>query len=289
MTQTTATQRTRPQPLVGAAREATSPASPFLTLRGVGLSYGSREVLRNVDLSVAPGELVSVLGPSGSGKSTLLRIAAGLLPPSHGVVDVDGAALRGPRPDVALAFQDPCLLPWLTVERNVAFGLTFARQPSISRDARRLRIDAALAEVGLAHAHALRPRQLSGGMAQRVALARCLARQPRALLLDEPFGALDEVTRADMQRLLVTVVRDTGAATVLVTHDIDEALLVSDRVVLLGNQGRTLAQWTLDMPAPREAQVQALGALRIEILEALQQAMSRDAAAARLPMRLPCG
>ena len=125
MTQTTATQRTRPQPLVGAAREATSPASPFLTLRGVGLSYGSREVLRNVDLSVAPGELVSVLGPSGSGKSTLLRIAAGLLPPSHGVVDVDGAALRGPRPDVALAFQDPCLLPWLTVERNVAFGLTF--------------------------------------------------------------------------------------------------------------------------------------------------------------------
>ncbi|VVE71203.1 ABC transporter ATP-binding protein [Pandoraea captiosa] len=252
-------------------------ASPFLTLRDIGLSYGERAILRGVDLTVAPGELVSVLGPSGSGKSTLLRIAAGLLAPTQGTVSVDGASLTGPRPDVALAFQDPCLLPWLSVERNVAFGLTFARQPALSRDTRRARIDAALNEVGLAHAHHLHPRQLSGGMAQRVALARCLARQPRALLLDEPFGALDEVTRADMQRLLVTVVRDTGAATVLVTHDIDEALLVSDRIVLLGNQGRTLAQWQIEVPSPREAQVQALGALRIDILQALHLAMSRDA------------
>ncbi|MCE4059161.1 ABC transporter ATP-binding protein [Pandoraea sputorum] len=280
MTQPTATQRAHASATehahFAAAREDTSRASPFLTLRNIGLSYGERAILRGVDLSVAPGELVSVLGPSGSGKSTLLRIAAGLLAPSDGTVDVDGAPLTGPRPDVALAFQDPCLLPWLSVERNVAFGLTFARQPALSRETRRTRIDAALTEVGLSHAHHLHPRQLSGGMAQRVALARCLARQPRALLLDEPFGALDEVTRADMQRLLVTVVRDTGAATVLVTHDIDEALLVSDRIVLLGNQGRTLAQWQIDVPSPREAQVQALGALRIEILQALQLAMSRD-------------
>ena len=281
MTQPTATQRAHPDTFIAAARESDSRAlplaSPFLTLRNIGLSYGERAILRGVDLSVAPGELVSVLGPSGSGKSTLLRIAAGLLTPSDGTVEVDGASLTGPRPDVALAFQDPCLLPWLSVERNVAFGLTFARQPALSRDTRRARIDAALTEVGLAHAHHLHPRQLSGGMAQRVALARCLARQPRALLLDEPFGALDEVTRADMQRLLVTVVRDTGAATVLVTHDIDEALLVSDRIVLLGNQGRTLAQWTIDVPSPRESQVQMLGALRIEILQALQLAMSRSA------------
>ncbi|BET09520.1 ABC transporter ATP-binding protein [Pandoraea sputorum] len=280
MTQPTATQRAHasaPEHAhFAAAREDTSRASPFLTLRNIGLSYGERAILRGVDLSVAPGELVSVLGPSGSGKSTLLRIAAGLLAPSDGTVDVDGTPLTGPRPDVALAFQDPCLLPWLSVERNVAFGLTFARQPALSRETRRTRIDAALTEVGLSHAHHLHPRQLSGGMAQRVALARCLARQPRALLLDEPFGALDEVTRTDMQRLLVTVVRDTGAATVLVTHDIDEALLVSDRIVLLGNQGRTLAQWQIDVPSPREAQVQALGALRIEILQALQLAMSRD-------------
>ncbi|VVE55912.1 ABC transporter ATP-binding protein [Pandoraea capi] len=281
MTQPTATQRAHTDTFIATAREDASRASslpaPFLTLRNIGLSYGERAILRGVDLSVAPGELVSVLGPSGSGKSTLLRIAAGLLRPSDGAVTVDGAPLTGPRPDVALAFQDPCLLPWLSVERNVAFGLTFARQPKLTRDVRRARIDAALTEVGLAHAHHLNPRQLSGGMAQRVALARCLARQPRALLLDEPFGALDEVTRADMQRLLVTVVRDTGAATVLVTHDIDEALLVSDRIVLLGNQGRTLAQWQIDVPSPREAQVEALGALRIEILQALQLAMSRDA------------
>lgn len=295
MTHPTATQRTHADTLTTPARDDDSRAAeaskttsatpsvhakPFLMLRGIGLAYGPREILRGVDLSVAPGELVSVLGPSGSGKSTLLRIAAGLLPPSAGTVDIDGAPSSGPRPDVALAFQDPCLLPWLSVEHNVAFGLTFTRQPKLSRDTRRERIDAALTEVGLAHAHHLHPRQLSGGMAQRVALARCLARQPRALLLDEPFGALDEVTRADMQRLLVTVVRDTGAATVLVTHDIDEALLVSDRIVLLGNQGRTLAQWHVDIPAPRETQVEALGALRIEILQALQRAMSREATSA---------
>lgn len=285
MTQPTATQRAHSDTFIAPAHahdartaqpSSAATAAPFLTLRDIGLAYGSRQILRGVDLHVAPGELVSVLGPSGSGKSTLLRIAAGLLPPSAGTVDVDGTPLAGPRPDIALAFQDPCLLPWLSVERNVAFGLTFARQPKLSRDTRRARIDAALAEVGLAHAHHLHPRQLSGGMAQRVALARCLARQPRALLLDEPFGALDEVTRADMQRLLVTVVRDTGAATVLVTHDIDEALLVSDRIVLLGNQGRTLAQWRVNIASPREAQVEALGALRIEILQALQRAMSRD-------------
>lgn len=278
MTLSTATQRSHPDTFIATAREGDSRASSFLTLRNIGLSYGERAILRGVDLCVAPGELVSVLGPSGSGKSTLLRIAAGLLPPSDGTVEIDGKPLSGPRPDVALAFQDPCLLPWLSVERNVAFGLTFARQPVLSRETRRARIDAALAEVGLSHAHPLHPRQLSGGMAQRVALARCLARQPRALLLDEPFGALDEVTRADMQRLLVTVVRDTGAATVLVTHDIDEALLVSDRIVLLGNHGATLAQWRVELPSPREAQVQALGTLRIDILQALQHAMSRDAA-----------
>ncbi|QHE92249.1 ATP-binding cassette domain-containing protein [Pandoraea fibrosis] len=283
MTLSTATQRSHPDTFIATVREGDSRASSFLTLRNIGLTYGDRAILRGVDLCIAPGELVSVLGPSGSGKSTLLRIAAGLLPPSDGTVEVDGKPLSGPRPDVALAFQDPCLLPWLSVERNVAFGLTFARQPVLSRETRCARIDAALAEVGLSHAHALHPRQLSGGMAQRVALARCLARQPRALLLDEPFGALDEVTRADMQRLLVTVVRDTGAATVLVTHDIDEALLVSDRIVLLGNQGRTLAQWRVELPSPREVQVQALGTLRIDILQALQHAMSRDAATRQTP------
>jgi NitT/TauT family transport system ATP-binding protein len=248
--------------------------------RDVGLIYPGRTVLRGVSLSVQPGELVSILGPSGSGKSTLLRILAGLLKPTSGQVFVDGIALAGPRPDVALAFQDPCLLPWLSVERNVGFGLGFSRQPSLSRAQRRERITAALDEVGLAHARTAMPRQLSGGMAQRAALARCLTRQPRTLLLDEPFGALDEVTRAGMQRLLLKVVCDTNAGTVLVTHDIDEALLVSDRIVLLGAQGSLIAQWHVTVPTPRAAEVHALGVLRIEILQALQDSMSRGKTAA---------
>jgi NitT/TauT family transport system ATP-binding protein len=140
---------------------------------------------------------------------------------------------------------------------------------------REARVAAALAAVGLAHAGHLAPRQLSGGMAQRAALARCLAREPRTLLLDEPFGALDEVTRADMQRLLVKVVRDTGAATLLVTHDIDEALLVSDRVVVLGHGGRLALQLDVDVPAPRDAHLQALGALRVRLVEALYDSMRR--------------
>ena len=242
--------------------------------RNIGLSYAGRGVLDGIDLDVRPAELVSVLGPSGSGKSTLLRILAGLLRPTEGSVTIDGAALDGPRPDVALAFQDPCLLPWLSVEKNVGFGLGFTRQPRLSRGERHERVSAALNEVALAHARHSAPRQLSGGMAQRAALARCLARQPRTLLLDEPFGALDEVTRADMQRLLVKLVRDTNAATVLVTHDIDEALLVSDRIVLLGNRGTLILQLAVNLPTPRDAYVQALGALRIQVLQALQDSMS---------------
>ena len=253
---------------------ATGTPASRVELREIGLSYADRQVLHAVDLSVRPGELVSILGPSGSGKSTLLRIIAGLQKPTSGRVLVDGEAVGGPRPDVALAFQDPCLLPWLSVDRNVAFGLGFARQPHLTRAARRERVNAALAEVGLEHARHYAPRQLSGGMAQRVALARCLARQPRTLLLDEPFGALDEVTRADMQRLLLQVVRDTGAATVLVTHDIDEALLVSDRIVVLGSRGTLILHLAVDVAAPREAHVPALGALRIQILQALHDSMS---------------
>ncbi|WP_425266933.1 ABC transporter ATP-binding protein, partial [Caballeronia pedi] len=145
---------------------------------GIMLRYATRSVLSGVDLSVAPGELVALLGPSGCGKSSLLRIIAGLTRPSSGNVRIDGEAVGGPRSDVALAFQDPCLLPWLTVERNVAFGLTFARQPHLARASRKARVTAALQAVGLEHARSWLPAQLSGGMAQRVALARSLAREP---------------------------------------------------------------------------------------------------------------
>jgi NitT/TauT family transport system ATP-binding protein len=257
-------------------------SAPRVELRNIGLRYAQRTVLDGIDLAVQPGELVSVLGASGSGKSTLLRIVAGLHTPDAGAVTIDGEPLAGPRPDIALAFQDPCLLPWLSVERNVAFGLGFARQPRLPRREREVRVSTALAAVGLAHAGTLAPRQLSGGMAQRVALARCLARAPRTLLLDEPFGALDEVTRADMQRLLVRIVRDTQAATILVTHDIDEALLVSDRIVLLGRNGRLAMQLAVDVSAPREEQVETLGRLRVRLVEALHASMARTPAAAQV-------
>ena len=248
-----------------------------IAAHGVTLRYSTRSVLNGVDLSVAPGELVALLGPSGCGKSSLLRAIAGLTRPTSGTIRVDGEAVSGPRSDVALAFQDPCLLPWLTVERNVAFGLTFARQRHLSRASRKERVTRSLHAVGLNHARTWLPAQLSGGMAQRAALARSLAREPRALLLDEPFGALDEVTRADMQRLLIDTVRRTGASALLVTHDIDEALIVADHIVLLGNRGTLAGRWTVGLPHPRQTQVRSLGELRISILQALHTSMSEAA------------
>ncbi|WP_134461227.1 ABC transporter ATP-binding protein, partial [Pseudomonas aeruginosa] len=193
--------------------------------------------------------------------------------PAAGSVRVLGEPLRGPHPGVAVAFQDPSLLPWLNLEKNVAFGLDFARQPHLDAATRQARVDQAIAAVGLEHARARYPAQLSGGMAQRTALARCLARQPKVLLLDEPFGALDEVTRADMQQLLLRAIHERGTAVVLITHDIDEALLLSERILLLGDSpARTLGEWRIDLPQPRAELVEELGALRIEILKTLRRA-----------------
>lgn len=234
-------------------------------------------VLNGVDLCVSEAQIVSVIGPSGCGKSTLLRVLAGLQRPLSGVVSTEGQAFDAPRAEIAVAFQDPTLLPWLDVARNVGFGLDFENQPRITRSEKRARIDAALAQVGLLHARHARPSQLSGGMAQRVALARCLAREPRILLLDEPFGALDEVTREDMQQLLLRMVELTRAATVLVTHDIDEALRVSDAIVLLGMHGREAGRWTLDASTPRDPADPAYMTLRDAIWRALHRARTAQA------------
>ena len=250
-------------------------AGSTLQASRVALRYpgAAQPVLADFDLDLAPGEIVSVLGPSGVGKSSLLRVLSGLQAPDAGTIAVDGAALDGVHPRLAIAFQNPALLPWLDLEGNVAFGLDFKRQPQLSRAERQARVDRAIAEVGLSHDRHLRPAALSGGMAQRAALARCLARQPQVLLLDEPFGALDEVTRADMQALLVQIVADYRSAAVLVTHDIDEALLVSDRILLLGGApARTIGEWRIDLPRPREDFVAELGRIRIEIVGTLRRA-----------------
>jgi sulfonate transport system ATP-binding protein len=201
-----------------------------LTLRGVGRRFGDRTVLAGVDLEVAAGEIVALLGPSGCGKSTLLRLIAGLDAPDDGAALIDGTPVAPVDQRCAVAFQEPRLLPWRTVERNVGLGLP----RGTARDAGTDRVRGLLELVQLDEARALRPRQISGGMAQRAALARALARGPGILLLDEPFGALDALTRLTMQDLLADIHASEPATIVLVTHDVDEALALADRVIVLG-------------------------------------------------------
>lgn len=252
-------------------------APPILDARSVSLDYGARRVLEDVSLTLHAGEVVAILGASGAGKSSLLRALSGLQAPSSGTVYAFGEPLRGVHPGIAVGFQDACLLPWRDVEKNVAFGLDFARQPPCSKKERRERVAEALSMVELSHAARYRPHQLSGGMAQRVALARCLARRPRALLLDEPFGALDEVTRGGMQQTLLKLVRTLGTAVLLVTHDIDEAVLLADRVILLGGRPAGVRKiWHIALSHPREQSLEAMSRERLEIVKCLRETVSGE-------------
>lgn len=264
-------------------------SAPVLQASSIALGYGQRRILENFALNLRPGEVVTLLGPSGVGKSSLLRVLAGLQAPLEGEVRLFGEPLAGPHPRVAVAFQDPSLLPWLNLEHNVAFGLDFKHQPRRSAAERDERVNAAIVAVGLEHARGRYPSELSGGMAQRTALARCLAREPHVLLLDEPFGALDEVTRADMQQLLLRIVRERQTAAVLITHDIDEALLLSERILLLGGTpAHALGEWHVDLPQPREELVDELGQLRIDILKTLRRASRSHDSHTRSAGDLPC-
>lgn len=228
---------------------------PVLAAEHISLSYPQHgrtvPVLNDVSLALNAGEIVAILGFSGSGKSSLLRVLAGLQAAQQGQVLVHGQPSHGPHPHIGFMFQDPCLLPWLNLEDNVAVGLRLKNQRHVSGQERKQRVAAMLEEVGLSQAAQHYPSSLSGGMAQRASLARSLVRQPHVLLLDEPFSALDAVTRAEMQQLLVHTTQRHNTAAVLVTHDIDEALNVAQRVVLLGGTPAQVAgTWQLSPATP---------------------------------------
>jgi len=198
-----------------------------LRMEGAGKRFGTRQVLQDVNLSVAAGQFVSVVGRSGCGKSTLLRLLAGLDTASVGRIRVDGRAVELSRHDTRIMYQDARLLPWQTVANNVALGLK-----GKGSQIRRIAIEA-LEQVGLADRADEWPGVLSGGQRQRVALARALAHRPRLLLLDEPLGALDALTRIEMQQLIESLWKDHGFTAVLVTHDVAEAVALADRVILI--------------------------------------------------------
>ncbi|MBE0693971.1 MAG: ABC transporter ATP-binding protein [Aquamicrobium sp.] len=220
-------------------------------------------VLEAIDLDVAPGDFVALLGPSGCGKSTLLRLAAGLDAPASGAVLADEAAIAGPDPSRVLVFQDPTLFPWRSVRDNIAAG---PQARGIAGKAQ-ARIDAALDLVGLADFAAAYPHQLSGGMAQRAALARALVNDPRLLLLDEPLGKLDSLTRLAMQDELLKLWQRAGYTALLVTHDVEEALLLANRVIVLSDRpARIKADLTIDLPHPRRRDGAEIVRLRHDIL-----------------------
>lgn len=245
-----------------------------VTFRGVGRSFGAaseaREVLRDVDLEVGPGEIVAILGASGCGKSTLLRSVSGLDSPTSGQVLIDGTAVNGLDTRCAVAFQEPRLLPWQSVEKNVALGLPQGTERNLGA----ARVAELLELVELDSHSTLRPREISGGMAQRASLARALARRPGVLLLDEPFGALDALTRLKMQDLLMDIHGAYPTTVLLVTHDVDEALQLADRIVVLGRpSGATAATVTqiLSVPGarPRHRNDEDLGRMRSSLLASL--------------------
>ena len=196
---------------------------------------GRFHALRDIDLSVAKGEFVTLIGHSGCGKSTLLNLIAGLTLPTAGVLLCDNREIAAPGPERAVVFQNHSLLPWLTCFENVHLAVERVFGGTLPKAALAQKTEAALALVGMSHASSKRPHEISGGMKQRVGIARALAMEPKVLLMDEPFGALDALTRAHLQDELLKIVARTQSTVVMVTHDVDEAVLLSDRIVMMTN------------------------------------------------------
>jgi NitT/TauT family transport system ATP-binding protein len=220
--------------------------------KSYGAADGAKKVIEDLTFSVAAGEVVCIVGPSGVGKTTLLKCLAGLQPASGGYAAIDGRRISGPPPEMALVFQDysRSLMPWLTVRKNLVLPLRHLR---LTKAELKARCDEALGAVGLAHAENQYPWQLSGGMQQRVAIARALAYRPEILIMDEPFASVDAQTRFDLEDLCLKIREDFGMTILVVTHDIDEAVYLADRVVVLGSKpARVLRVVEVGLPAPRD-------------------------------------
>ncbi len=249
---------TRSQDLRGQPERAIEaslvPTPPKLEVRGLSKSFatqdGSMAVLEDINLQLFPREFVCLVGSSGCGKSTLLNIVAGLANPSSGNVLVDGRAVTGPGSDRGMVFQNYTLYPWLTVSQNIAFGLQLRKMP---KSEQRERIDYYLDVVGLTQFAKSYPKQLSGGMKQRVAIARALANEPAVLLMDEPFGALDAQTKEQMQQFLLELWEQTHVTILMITHDVEEAIYLSQRVyVMSARPGRMKLEVPVGLPEHRD-------------------------------------
>jgi nitrate/nitrite transport system ATP-binding protein len=257
---------------------------PVLQLIDLGKAYrtpgGTAEIVSNFCLSIYEGEYVSLLGHSGCGKSTVLSMVAGLISPTAGSIETSRGKAEGTAVDSAMVFQKPCLLPWLTAFQNVMLAL--AQLPGLLRGQREQIAYANLALVGLAEAADKRPAQLSQGMQQRVGLARAFSLSPRLLLLDEPFGMLDGLTRIELQEALIEILDQKVTSTLMVTHDVDEAIMLSDRIVLMTNGPGAFVGRILDVPFPRPRireellSLQEYYHLRAELIDFLEHEMKKE-------------
>jgi NitT/TauT family transport system ATP-binding protein len=254
MTQAIPTASVQSTGVPGGAAET---GSPLIEMHDVSAGYENKRqktrliALRDITLDVRQGEFLAIVGPSGCGKTTLVNMIAGFVPPLQGSVRVRGEEVRGPGADRAMVFQDYALLPWRTVEKNVQFAME-NRRGGVPKQEFAGRIDRVLELVGLKGFERSYPHELSGGMRQRVGIARALVTEPEILLMDEPFGAVDAMTREGMQAELEKIISDTRQTVVFITHSIDEAITLGDRVVVISNRPGTIREVVeVDLPRPR--------------------------------------
>jgi NitT/TauT family transport system ATP-binding protein/sulfonate transport system ATP-binding protein len=249
----------------------------LLTIRGVTKRFAAGddevEALAPIDLVIPKGEFVCMIGASGCGKSTLLRIIAGFEEPTTGEVAIDGKPVTGPGSDRGMVFQDYALFPWMTVRQNISFG---PRQRHLAREEIDQTTDEFVRMVGLERFADRYPNQLSGGMKQRVAIARVLANNANILLMDEPFGALDALTREQLQNELLQICKRTGVTTIFVTHSVEEAVLLADRVLVMSaGPGKIDSDFRIDLPRPRDVSSPEFNALRRDVARRLTSHLAR--------------